>query len=204
MATEYGPLAQTVLYASNLVGAMGAIRMATLGRGLWEPNVEEFERSPVRIAGVIAIVMIAITFGFGRKYPNFDSWIPWVIACLVAALFFFLVDVFCRQWLIVKCEGMSRGIIGGIWTTQRARDILRGNPRAYELGDLAKDAVPPAGPAALYCSFAAPRDAKRIWPPTSIAAGTILVVMVYCLWNALATTAVAVAATLIAIVIGSS
>jgi hypothetical protein len=187
----------------SLVGAVGAIRMATLGRGLWEPDIREFQRAPIRIAGVLAMVAVAITFGAGRRHPNFDLWIPWVVTCVAAALFFFLADIFCRQWLIVKCKGMTRGIIGGIWTTQRARDILKGDPRAYDLGDLAAGEAPPPGPVALYCSFASPRDATRVWPPTSMAAGTILVVLVYCLWNALATTAVAVAATLIAIVISS-
>ena len=205
MSDKYGPLSGTVLLGLNLAAAVAALRLATLGRGLWEPQVEGFARAPVRVAGIIAIVGVAIAFATGRKSPSIDVWIPWTIGCGAVTLLFFLIDLFGRQFLLVKCPGMRKPFYGGLWLTERARDILRGSERAIERGDLA--AAPPGNPPvqpppsarALYCSFASPRDRTRVWSEKSMAASVMLSVFVYCMWNAFATVTVATAATLIAL-----
>jgi hypothetical protein len=207
MANEYGPLAETVILGSNLVAAVAALRLAALGRGLWEPDVEGFNRAPVRLAGVVAIVGIAVAFATSRKKPPIEAWIPWTIGCVVVALVFFLADIFARQWLMVKCPGMQKATFTGLWLQPRAQHILNGDEQARIGKDLAEappgdpPTKPPASANALYCSFATPRDKTRIWPPTSTAAAVILTVFVYCVWNALATISVGVAATLVALAV---
>ena len=200
---KYGPLTPWVIYGSNLVAAVWALRVAALGHALWEPKVEGFPRAPVRIAGVGAILLLAVIFAISRKRSEIEFWIPWALWIFVPLIVLFVADIFLRQWLIVECKP-SEPIFGGIWLTKRAQAILRGAPEAYANKDLAKGATPPPSAAALYCSFSGPtRDKTRVWPPASTAAATAVVVVVYCLWNILAITGVVLAATLVIMSIGS-
>jgi hypothetical protein len=201
---KYGPLGYLVLYASNLAAAVWAIRTAALGKALWEPKVRDFPRPPVRIAGIIAIILVAIIFAVSRKDNNIYVWIPGSIGCGTALSISFLGDVFLRTLLIVRCNPNETGIFAGIWVTKRARAILKGLPEAYQMRDLDPGPPPQAPPAsakALYCSFAAPRIPSRVWPDASISTATASVVGNYILWNAAATVAVALASTLVAIAV---
>ena len=200
---KYGPLAPWVIYGTNLIAAVFALRVAALGRALWEPKVEGFPRAPVRIAGIGAIILLAIVFALARKRTEVEFWIEWALWLFVPLLIFFVADIFLRQWLIVKCKS-SEPVFGGIWLTPRARAILRGAPEAYANNDLAKGDPPPPSAAALYCSFPSPkRDKTRVWPPTSTATASAVIVIVYCFWNILAITGVVLAATLVVISVGN-
>jgi hypothetical protein len=199
---KYGPIGYIVLIASNLTAGIWAIRTAALGKALWEPRVQEFPRAPVKIAGVVAIVLIAVVFSVSNKNKDIFYWLPWALWCGVVVIVSFLIDVFLRTWLIVRCSPNAIGVFGGIWLTKRARAIVRGSQLAYDNKDLSLGQAPPAGPKALYCSFPAnARDVSRIWPQQSVALATAVVVGDYILWNALATVAVALAATLVAIAV---
>jgi hypothetical protein len=201
---EYGPLAPWVIYGSNLVAAVWALRVAALGHALWEPKVDGFPRAPVRIAGIGAIIFLAVIFALSRKRTEIEFWLPWAISTFVPLLILFAADVFLRQWLIVECKGSQR-IFGGIWLTPRARSILHGIPQAYADNELAPDDPPPASAVALYCSFpASKRDRTRVWPPASTATATAIVVLVYCLWNILAVACLVIAATLVVISLGNA
>ncbi len=159
---KYGPLTPWVIYGSNLVAAVWALRVAALGHALWEPKVEGFPRAPVRIAGVGAILLLAVIFAISRKRSEIEFWIPWALWIFVPLIVLFVADIFLRQWLIVECKP-SEPIFGGIWLTKRAQAILRGAPEAYANKDLAKGATPPPSAAALYCSFSGPtRDKTRV------------------------------------------
>jgi hypothetical protein len=201
---KYGPLAPWVIYGSNLVAAVWAIRVAALGHALWEPNVEGFPRAPVRIAGIGAILLLAVTFALSRKHTEIEFWIPWTLWIFAPLFIFFIADIFLRQWLIVKCAS-ANPIFGGIWLTSRAKAILQGAPRAYTNRDLVEGDTPPPSAAALYCSFpAVRRDKTRVWPPASTATASAVIVVVYCLWNILSITGFVLAATLIVIAVGST
>jgi hypothetical protein len=199
---KYGPLAPWVIYGSNLIAAAWALRVAALGHALWEPRVEGFPRAPVRVAGIGAILLLAVVFATSRKHADVEFWIPWALWIFVPLLIFFVADIFLRQWLIVECKS-AKPTFGGIWVTPRARAILRGAPEAYANKDLAKDDTPPPSAAALYCSFPAnKRDKTRVWPSASTAAASAVIVIMYCLWNVLAITGVVLAATLVVIAVG--
>src|SRR5262245_47481526 len=164
---KYGPLAPWVIYGSNLVAAVWALRAAALGHALWEPKVEGFPRAPVRVAGIGAILLLAVVFALSRKHADIEFWVPLALWIFVPLLVFFVADIFLRQWLIVRCRS-AQPIFGGIWVTPRARAILRGAPEAYAMGDLAEGDPPPPSAAALYCSFPVnARDKTRVWPATS-------------------------------------
>src|SRR4051795_12537282 len=100
---KYEPLATTVLYSTNLLAAGWAIRTAAFGKALWEPDVDEFPRAPVRVGGVIAIVLISVIFATSRKQTDIYYWLPWALSVGGATLIFFLLDIFLRQIVIVKC-----------------------------------------------------------------------------------------------------
>lgn len=199
---KYGPLAPWVIYGSNLVAAIWALRAAALGHAVWEPKVEGFPRAPVRIAGVGAIILLAVVFAMSRKHTEIEFWIPWALGIFVPLIIFFIADIFLRQWLIVKCTTGS-AIFGGIWLMPRAKAILQGSPTAYANKDLAEGDPPPPSAAALYCSYAGRRDKTRVWPPASTAAAEAVIVFVYCAWNIFAITGLVLAATLIVITVGN-
>jgi hypothetical protein len=199
---KYGPLATVVLYSSNLGAAAWAIRTVALGKALWEPKVRDFPRAPVRISGVIAVILVAIVFALSQKNHDIYDWITWAIGCGVSVIILFTVDIILREWLIVRCSSREEGIFGGIWLQPRARAICRGSQEAYDRRDMVPGQLPPSGPKSLFCSFpVSDRDRLRVWPSTSIAVATATVVGNYILWNALATVGMAIAATLVAIAI---
>jgi hypothetical protein len=203
---KYGPLATIVLYSTNLVAAMWAIRTAALGKALWEPDVDQFPRAPVRVGGVIAIVLVAVIFAISKKQVDIYYWLPWAFWVGGGTFILFLLDIFLRQIVIVKCAPADKGTFGGLWRTPMARAIVRGEPLAYETRHLSKGQTPPASARALFCSMRANNRSgieikERVWSPSSIAAATIAIVGTYMCWNALATAAVTIGATLVAIAI---
>jgi hypothetical protein len=199
---KYGPLSEIARYGLNLVAVAWAIRIAVFGKAFWEPKVTDFKRAPVRIAGAYSAILIAVVFAVSRQQHDLYYWIPWIIACGGAIIVFFLVDMFLREWLIVRCSPRGEGVFGGIWLTPRARDIVLGSKAAYERGDLASNQSPPGSAKRLFCSFPVnnrQEHREEIWPSHSIAASQVLVVGNYIIWNILATVGLSIAATLVSI-----
>ena len=173
---DFGPLGTVVGLAGNLGAACVAIRAAWAGKGLWEPDVRELPKAPTRIAGVLAIVGIAIVFDstHGAPAPGLADLAIFLSAVAVVA---FVLDVVLRSVLIYRCEGETNGVIGGFWLKPEARAILKGkSPHLLE------GQPPPSNKKELYCGSG--RDPDRIWSRLSQGIGAATLTGFFMLWNA--------------------
>jgi hypothetical protein len=184
---QYGPLALIVALAGNLGAAAVAFRMAFSGKLIWEPKVSEFSLAPTRIVNVFVIVGIATMF-FGSRGSGLGTVGYWAIALGLITFIFFLLDVLVRSIVIVRCGEETVGVIGGFWLTKRAREILGGEPAAFERGDLTINPAtgqkqkPPTSISDFFCNNG--RNIELTWSRGSHALASVTLVFVYCTWLA--------------------
>jgi len=187
---QYGPLAQLVAISGNLGAAVFAVYTTWAGRTFWEPRVENLEKAPRRITGAMCIVGIAILFFGARKSFGFTTFVYLSSGLAIAALTFFLMDLFLRKITIFKCDDQDLGIIGGFWITPAAKKVLAG-----ESSHLLPSQAPPAGLQDFYCNSG--RQPDRIWSRASQALALTTITAIYCFWTGAATLAVSTAALLV-------
>lgn len=181
---DYGPLATIVAYAGNLGAAAVAMRVAWTGKATkWEPEIPELAKAPTRVAGLLALLAIAVLFVRTRTGDDFD-WLLWLMGWAGGiTLLAFLAYLFLVMTLVFTCDDNGPKTVRGYWLTPTAKKVLAGDSDHLLPGQ-----PPPHNDKEFFCGSG--RSADRVWPDSARALAHISLVLAYILFIAPGTIAV--------------
>ncbi|PVM86786.1 hypothetical protein DDF62_17170 [Caulobacter radicis] len=125
---SFGPHADVVIIAVELVATVFAIWCAVAGRGPWAPPLVGPRQFSIRLAGAVSLFAVAALHVVGQDPNPTVSFLTLAAAGALAVLVFGLAYGAAYSWLTFRCEGDRRVYLRGFKVCDEAKRVLA-NPQ---------------------------------------------------------------------------
>jgi hypothetical protein len=176
--SEYGPFAEAVGYVIALGSTITAFGVTWRGKlKKWKPPEEVLPAAAQKIVVLLSMVFVAVAFFYAR--PEFVETLYWTSAKLASGAFVafiiytILIVTYKYDNVRVKDHGTGghkvRDILGGMWLTRFARNVLRHGTTTPDGKHI------PAPPNVEVLLEGVDGEISRVWPKFSRAVTVALV-----------------------------